>query len=56
VGVFNWDWEEREVVVPVKGRRRARDLWQDRDLGLVEGELRLQVPAAGARLVALAEA
>ena len=56
VGVFNWDWEEREVVVPVNGRRRARDLWQDRDLGLVEGELRLQVPAAGARLVALAEA
>ena len=56
VGVFNWDWQEREVVVPVKGRRRARDLWQARDLGLVEGELRLAVPASGARLVALAEA
>jgi len=56
VGVFNWDWQEREVVVPVNGRRRGRDLWLDQDLGLVEGELRLQVPAAGARLVALAEA
>ena len=56
VGVFNWDWQERELVVRVDGRRRARDLWQDRDLGLVEGELRLRVPAAGARLVALAEA
>jgi hypothetical protein len=56
VGVFNWDWQDREVVVPVNGRQRARDLWQDRDLGLVEGELRLQVPAAGTRLVALAEA
>jgi len=56
VGVFNWGGQDREVVVSVNGRRRARDPWQDRDLGIVEGEIRLQVPAAGARLVALAEA
>jgi hypothetical protein len=53
LAVFNWDWQDREVAVAVDGRRRAHDLWDDRDLGLAEAELRLQVPAAGARLVAL---
>jgi len=56
IGVFNWSWQEREVSVPVHGRRRARELWLGHDLGLAEGALRVRVPAAGARLVALEEA
>jgi len=53
LAVFNWSWQEQEVTVPVQGPRQARDLWTGRDLGPLDGELRLQVPAAGARLVAL---
>ncbi len=56
VALFNWDLADREVTAALPGRRRARDLWQGIDLGVVEGELTLLVPGSGARLVALDEA
>jgi alpha-galactosidase len=56
VALFNWDPADREVTAALPGRRRARDLWQGIDLGVVEGELTLLVPGSGARLVALDEA
>ncbi|HEX6350551.1 MAG TPA: alpha-galactosidase [Candidatus Dormibacteraeota bacterium] len=57
VAVFNWDWQERALQVALPGpRRRVRDLWSGQDLGLAKGALEVQVPAAGARLVALEEA
>ena len=56
IALFNWGGTEREVTVRLPGRRHARELWQGRDLGIVEGELTVAIPASDARLVALDEA
>ncbi|MEP7105001.1 MAG: alpha-galactosidase [Chloroflexota bacterium] len=56
VALFNWGATDREVTITLPGRRHARELWQGRDLGVVEGELTVSVPASDARLVALDEA
>jgi hypothetical protein len=56
VAVFNWESADREVTVSLPGRHRVRDLWQGIDLGVLEGDFALPVPASGVRLVALGEA
>ena len=56
VAVFNWTSREREVSVALGGARRARDLWENRDLGQLEDPWRVVLPPAGVRLIQLSSA
>jgi len=51
VGLFNWLPEDREMTLTIAGRGSLRDLWERRDLGPFELEVKLAVPAVGVRLV-----
>jgi len=56
LAVFNWTSRERELTVPLQGARRARDLWEDRELDELNDPLRLLLPPAGVRLIQLSSA
>jgi alpha-galactosidase len=56
VAVFNWSSEATAMTVDVGGRRRVREVWEGRDLGVADGLLEVALPAFGTRLVRLGEA
>jgi alpha-galactosidase len=51
VGLFNWLPEDREMTLTIPGPGSLRDLWERRDLGTFEREVKLAVPAGGVRVV-----
>ena len=56
VGLFNLDESEQSIPVTWKqlgltGKRRVRDLWRHKDLGLFDGEYQASVPHHGVALV-----
>ena len=53
VAVFNWTSREREVALELNGARKARDLWENRDLEGLEDPWRIKLPPAGVRLIQL---
>jgi alpha-galactosidase len=56
LAVFNWTSRESEISVQLDGKRKAHDLWENRDLGELDDPWRLTLPAAGVRLIQLSSA
>jgi hypothetical protein len=56
IAVFNWTSRERELKVALNGQHAARDLWERRDLGVVDDALRVVLPPSGVRLIRLGTA
>lgn len=51
VGLFNRSEQEAPVTYTQPGKFKARDLWQNKDLGVFDGQITRQVPKHGAVLL-----
>jgi alpha-galactosidase len=55
IAIFNWEPEARRTALPTGGCGRLKDLWTGEEIVVGGGEVLLEVPASGARLLELVE-